>query len=81
MSYENYFKEMFKSISDYRKIVLLLLFLIDSDKDLLHEIGFKERDINRLNLEFKNCLIQQHEEYLEYIKIEEESIIEKILNK
>ena len=38
-------------------------------------------DINRLNLEFKNILMEQSEEYLDYIKNEEESIIEKILNK
>ena len=38
------------------------LFLIKNDKDLLLEIGFSERDINRLNLEFKNILKEQHEE-------------------
>ena len=57
------------------------MFLFQNDKNLLHEIGFRERDNNRLNLEFKNILIQQHEEYLDYVKNEEESIIEKILNK
>ena len=49
MNYENYFKDMFESIPDYRKIVLLI-FLIQNDKELLFEIGFNERDINRLNL-------------------------------
>ena len=66
----NYFKDMFESIRDYRKIVLLI-FLIQNDKNLLHEVGFSERDINRLNLEFKNILIEQNEEYLDYIKNEE----------
>ena len=75
-----FFKDIFESIPDYRKIVLLIL-LIQNDKDLLPEIGFSERDINHLNLELKNVLIEQHEEYLDYIKNEEESIIEKILNK
>ena len=42
---------------------------------------FCERDNNRLNLEFKNILIEQHEEYFDYVKYEEESIIEKFLNK
>ena len=80
MNNTNYFKDLFESIPDYRKIVFLL-FLIKNDKDLLHEVGFSERDINRLNLEFKNILIDQHEKYLDSIKNEEESIIERFLNK
>ena len=71
---------MFESIPDYRKIVLLI-FLIQNDKNFLKEIGLSERDINRLNLEFKNILLKQHEENLNYIKDQEESILEKILNK
>ena len=80
MNYENFFKVFFESIPDYRKIVFLV-FLIQNEKDLLREVGFSERDINRLNLEFKNFSTEQHEEYLDYIKNEEESIIEKTLNK
>ena len=80
MKYVSYFEDLFKSIHDYRKIVLLI-FLNKDDKNFLREIDFSERDINRLNLEFKNILIEQHEEYVAYIKNEEESIIEKILNK
>ena len=76
----NYFKVVFESIPDYRKVVILK-FLIKNDKDLLLEIGFSERDINHLNLQFTNILIEQHEEYLDYVKNEEESIFEKILNK
>ena len=49
----NYFKDMFESIPDYRKIVLLI-FLIQNDKNLLKEIGFSKAVINNLNLEFKN---------------------------
>ena len=49
MNYENYFKDLFESIHDYKKI-LLLRFLIQNDKNLLHEVGFSQRDINRLNL-------------------------------
>ena len=51
MNYENCFKDLFESIPDYRKIVLLM-FLIQNDKNLLREVGFSERDINRLKLEF-----------------------------
>ena len=57
------------------------MFLTENDSDLLHEIDFSEPDINRLNLEFKNNLIEQHEEYLDYIEFEEESVIDKFLNK
>ena len=65
----NYFKDLFESISDYRKIVLLI-FLIQNDKNLLQETGFNKNDINQLNLEFKNILLEEFEEYLSYIKIE-----------
>ena len=79
MDNENYFKDLFESIPDYRKLVLII-FLIQKDKDFLLKIGFSERDINRLNKEFKNIIIEQHEDYIDYIKNEEESIIEKFLN-
>ena len=75
-----YFRDIFGSILDYKKIVLLW-FLIKIDKDLLLEIGFSERDINHLNSELKNILIEQHEDYLKYVKNEEESVHEKFLNK
>ena len=48
----NYFKEIFESIHDYKKIVLLI-FLIQNDKNLLKEIGFSKNDFNLLNLELK----------------------------
>ena len=76
----NYFKDLFESIPDYRKIVLLI-FLIQNDKNLLKEIGFSKKDINLLNLEFKNIIIEEFEEYLTYIKNEEESLLEKFLIK
>ena len=80
MENENYFKDIFESITDYKKIVLLI-FLIQNDKNLLKEIGFNKNDINRLSIEFKNILLEQNEEYLDYIKNEEESVLEKFLNK
>ena len=51
MNYENYFKELFESIEDYRKTVSLMFF-IQNDKNLLHDIGFSAHVVNRLNLEF-----------------------------
>ena len=76
MKYENFFKDIFESIPDYKKVVLLI-FLIQNDKILLREVGFSERDINHLNLQFKNKSIEEHDKYLDYIKTEEESVIEK----
>ena len=76
----NYFKDLFESIPDYRKIVLLMI-LIQNDKNLLKEIGFSKKDINLLNLEFKNIIIEEFEEYLSDIKNEEESLLEKFSNK
>ena len=80
MNYEKYFKDFFESIPDYKKIVLII-FLFQNDKNSLKEIGFSKNDINRINLDFKNILTEQHEEYLNIIKNEEECIFEKFLNK
>ena len=80
MDYVKYFKDLFESIPDYRKIVILIV-LIQNDKNLLKRIGFSKNDINLLNIEFKNLLLELHEEYLDYVKNEEESIIERFLNK
>ena len=76
----DYFKDIFESIHDYKKIVLLI-FLIQNDKNLLKEIGFSKNDIILLYLEFKNIIIEEFEEYLSYIKNEEESLLVKFLNK
>ena len=80
MNNANYFKDLFESIPDYRKVVLLIL-LIQNEKNLLNEVGFSQRDINRLSIEFKNKLIEEFEAYLSHIKNEEESLLEKFLNK
>ena len=58
-----YFNDLFESIPDYRKIVLLI-YIFQNDKNLLRDIGFRQHGINRLNLEFESILIEQHEEYL-----------------
>ena len=80
MNYENYFKCFFESISDNRKIVLIL-FLITDDKNLLKELGFNKNVLNQLSLEFENILLEQHENYLDCVKDQDQSIIEKILYK
>ena len=80
MNNVNYFKDLFESIPDYKKIVLLI-FLIKNDVNSLYECGFLKGDINFLYKEFKNILLELNEDYLDYIKNEEESINEKILNK
>ena len=74
MNHANFFKKLFESIEDYRKIALLM-FLIKSDKGLLKICGFLKSDIIRSSLEGKNILKEQNEDYLDYIK-EKEPIIE-----
>ena len=80
MDNKNYFKDLFESISEYKEIVLLI-FLSQNDKNLLKEIGFSQSYINQLSIEFKNILLEEFEEYLSYIKNEEESLLEKFLNR
>ena len=80
MKYEKNFKDLFESKPDCRKIVLVI-FLIQNGKDELREVGFSECDVNRLNLKFKNILLEEHEKQLEYVKNLEESIVERFLNK
>ena len=77
MDISNFSKKLFLSILDYGKVVFLIT-LNKDDKNLFCEFGFSARGVNRLNLEFKNILIEQHEEYLDYIKNEEESVNEKL---
>ena len=45
MNYENYFKDMFKCIPDYRKTVLII-YLFQNDKKLLKAIGFSKNDFD-----------------------------------
>ena len=80
MDHVTYFKDMFESIQDYRKLVLLI-YIFQNDRNLSREIGFSESDNNCLKVEFEKIIGEQHEEYLAYVKNEEESVIEKILNK
>ena len=79
MDNSNYFKDMFESIQDYKKIVLLF-FLIQNDESFLKGTGFSKYTINRLSIEFKKILLGEYEVYLSFVKNEEESIIEKILS-
>ena len=75
-----YFKELFESIPDYRKIVLIM-FLIKNDVNFLYECGFLKGDINFLYKELKNILLELNEDYLDHIKNQEENNLEKFLNK
>ena len=48
----NYFTDLFESIPDYKKIVLLM-FLIKNDVKFLYECGFLKGDIKFLYKEYK----------------------------
>ena len=80
MNIIKYFTDLFESIPDYRKIVLLM-FLIKNCVNFLYECGFLKGDTNYLYEEFKNVLLELNEDYLDHIKNQEESVIEKFLNK
>ena len=54
---------------------------IGNDIKISEECGYLKNVNNRLCLEFKNILKEQNAEYLDYIRKEEESIIEKNINK
>ena len=58
MTYRNYFKDMFESVLDYRKIVLLI-FSIKNDVEILKECGFLNSDIIGISLEFKNIYLNK----------------------
>ena len=57
----NCFKSLIESIPDYRRIVLIM-FLIRNDFDLIKEIGFLKNDINSLKKEFKKSLTEHNED-------------------
>ena len=80
MDNTNYCEDLFESIPVYRKTVLSM-FLMKNVNDLLKDSGFLKSDINRLCLEFTFILIEENEDYLDYIEKEEKSIIERILDK
>ena len=61
------------------KKTILIIFSMENDKNLSKEKRFSKKDINVINLEFKNVLIEQKEEYLAFIKNQEKSIIERNL--
>ena len=64
MDHKNYFKDLFESTSHYRKIVLLM-FIIKKDADLLKECGSSEKDFKHKNEEFRKKINEQKEEYLD----------------
>ena len=80
MDNANYFKDLFESIPDYKKFVLLM-FLLRNDVNFLYECGFLKGDKNFLYKEYKNILLELNEGYLDYIKNQEGSTLEKFLNK
>ena len=78
MNHLNFFKDMFVSIQDFSKI-LLIMFFFKNEGDLLHESVYLKKDNNRLRLQNKKVSMEQNDDYLDYIKNQEKSIIEEIL--
>ena len=80
MNNVNYIRDLFESMFDYRKIVLLM-FSIKNDKNSIKEFVFSKKIPIHLSLEFKKTLIEEYEQNLESIINEEESLIKLIPNK
>ena len=80
MNNVKYSTDIFETITNYKKIVLLM-FSIKNDRDLITECGFLKGDINFLYKDFKKILVELNEEHLDHVKNQEESILEKVLNK
>ena len=57
MNNVNYFTDLFETIPDYKKIILLM-FIIKNDVNMLYECGFLKGDINFLFKEFKKILLE-----------------------
>ena len=57
------------------------MFLIKNGVNFSYECGFLKGDISFLFKHFKNILLELNEEYLDHIKNQEESILEKFLKK
>ena len=76
----NCFEDLFESTPGYKKLVLIM-FSIKKDVDISQEDGYLKNDNDCLRLEFRSVVMQQNEDYLDFIKNEGEPIIEKSLNK
>ena len=59
----------------------LVMFLIKNDVKFLYECGFLKGDINFPYKEFNINLLELNEDFIEHIKNEDESILQKFLNK
>ena len=77
MNNVNCFTDLFESIPDYKKIILLLFLIKNDVKFLLNECGFLKGDNNFLYKNFKKKLLELNEDYLDHKKNQEESILEK----
>ena len=58
MCHVNFFKGLFESVPDYRKIVLIM-FLIKNDFDISHESGYLEKAVKQLCLVFPKKMMKQ----------------------
>ena len=80
MNNVNYFTELFESIPDYKKVVLIM-FLNKNHFNFLYECGFLKGDIHFLYKEFKNILLELNDDFLDHNRNQENSILESFLNK
>ena len=72
----NFFKDLLESIPNYRKIVLLV-FLIENDYDLLKGVGFSKNDSIQLSLEFKIFCMKNLKTILNILKIKKKVLLKR----
>ena len=73
LDHVTYFRDLFESISEYREIVLLVRNACDSITDC----GFSINNKPCLCFEFKSFLLEQNENYLDYIKLKKNLLSKK----
>ena len=78
MDHVVFFKHFFESIPGYRKISFNSVY--KSDVDPLTECGLLKNDIICLYISFTSILIEHNEEYLDCLKNEETSILQRLHN-
>ena len=75
----NYFKDKLLSIRDFKKIVLLI-FIIKRDDELLTEMGLSNDFITKLYKKCEKIFKLEMEDYDSHVKNLEESVLEELNN-
>ena len=75
----NHLKGLFESIQDY-KMKVLLVFIFKKDDALIKEYDFFKKMVYNVFMMSSRKMNEQKENYLHYLKFDEDSLIEKVCN-